>query len=302
MLKKKFILFTIFLTIFTLLIGCGRSQQNNQGTQQETGYIQIKGSDTIVNLAQTWAEDYMNKNESASISVTGGGSGTGIAALINGEVDIANSSRSIKDKEKNQAKANGVESVEVIVAMDGLSVITNANNPVKDLTEEEIGKIFKGEITNWKEVGGADQKISTYGRQSNSGTFVYFREHVLKGDYTSNMNRMNGNAQIVEAIKADEGAIGYVGIGYVVKEGKVVDRLNVLNVNGSSPLKAENVKTGAYPLARPLYQYTNGKPTGQVLEFIKYELSDEGQNIAIREGFYPVTKEYTKQNNQNLGL
>jgi phosphate transport system substrate-binding protein len=292
----------IFLVLITLvfLVGCGRAPEG-QNEEQEGAYIQIKGSDTSVNLSQMWAEEYMSKNEEVSISVTGGGSGTGIAAIINNKVDIANSSRDIKDSEKKQAEDNGIEIVEIAVAMDGLSVITNANNPVKDLTVEEIGKIFRGEITNWKEVGGPNLAINTYGRQSNSGTYVYFRDEVLNGDYTANMKRMNGNAQLVEAVKADESGIGYVGIGYVVKGEKVVEGINILDVNGASPLKAENVKTGAYPLARPLYQYTNGKPTGAVLELIKYELSDEGQELAVREGFYPVTEEYSRRNNENLG-
>ncbi|OCL27300.1 phosphate-binding protein [Orenia metallireducens] len=292
----------IFLVLITLvfLVGCGRAPEG-QNEEQEGAYIQIKGSDTSVNLSQMWAEEYMSKNEEVSISVTGGGSGTGIAAIINNKVDIANSSRDIKDSEKKQAEDNGIKIVEIAVAMDGLSVITNANNPVKDLTVEEIGKIFRGEITNWKEVGGPNLAINTYGRQSNSGTYVYFRDEVLNGDYTANMKRMNGNAQLVEAVKADESGIGYVGIGYVVKGEKVVKGINILDVNGASPLKAENVKTGAYPLARPLYQYTNGKPTGAVLELIKYELSDEGQELAVREGFYPVTEEYSRRNNENLG-
>lgn len=300
--KKVFRSIILVLTIFVFLVGCGRAPEGQDGGREaKSAYIQIKGSDTSVNLSQMWAEEYMNNNEGVSISVTGGGSGTGIAAIINNKVDIANSSRDIKDSEKQQAEDNGVEIVEIAVAMDGLSVITNANNPIKNLTVEEIGKIFKGEISNWKEVGGPDLTINTYGRQSNSGTYVYFRDNVLNGDYTAEMKRMNGNAQLVEAVKADESGIGYVGIGYVVKDGKTVEGLNILDVNGASPLVAENVKTGAYPLARPLYQYTNGKPTGAVLDLIKYQLSDKGQELAVREGFYPVTEEYSKRNNKNLG-
>ncbi|SJZ30718.1 PstS family phosphate ABC transporter substrate-binding protein [Selenihalanaerobacter shriftii] len=274
--------------------------------EQEQTYVQVKGSDTIVNLAQTLAEDYMTENPDYSLAVTGGGSGTGIAALINDKIDIADASRAMKDKEVEQAKANGVKPYRFVIAMDGLSVIVNENSPVKELTIDEIGAIYRGEITNWKEVGGPDKEISLYGRQSNSGTFVYFRDNVLKGDYSAHMKRMNGNAQIVEAIKADKSGIGYVGIGYVVKNGKVVNGLNVLNVakdvnsKAASPLKPENVKTGAYPLARPLNQYTNGAPEGIVLDFIKYELSEEGQQTAIEEGFYPVSPEYQKINEKNL--
>ncbi|GAB6137521.1 PstS family phosphate ABC transporter substrate-binding protein [Halanaerobaculum tunisiense] len=273
--------------------------------QQEKAYVQVKGSDTIVNLAQTLAEQYMEDNPNHSLSVTGGGSGTGIAALINDKVDIADASRAMKQSEIEQAENNGVDVNRYVIAMDGLSVIVNENSPVTDLTVDQIGAIYRGEITNWKEVGGPDKEITLYGRQSNSGTFVYFRDNVLEADYSANMNRMNGNAQIVEAVKADESAIGYVGIGYVVDDGDVTEGLDIVNVAKDSssdyatPLKPENVKTGKYPLARPLNQYTNGQPSGAVLEFLKYELSEEGQETAVEEGFYPVSPKYQKINAEN---
>lgn len=268
--------------------------------KEENAYIQIKGSDTIVNLAQILAEKYMEKNPNVSIAVTGGGSGTGIKALINGEVDIADASRVMKDKEIQMAEDNGVEIYRVVLAMDGLSVVVNEDNPVKNLSMEDLGAIFRGEITNWKEVGGSDTPITLYGRQNSSGTFVYFRDAVLKGEYSDKMNRMNGNAQIVEAVKADKGAIGYVGIGYAAKDGKEVAGLNVMNINGSTPLDPKNVKNGSYPLARPLNQYINGKPTGAILEFLKYELSAKGEALAIEEGFYPVTPEFQKVNKETI--
>ncbi|GAW93565.1 PstS family phosphate ABC transporter substrate-binding protein [Calderihabitans maritimus] len=302
---KKAVLWSgiLLLAMAFLLTGCAK----NTGESAETSFIQIKGSDTEVNLVQRLAESYMDKHPEIDIAVTGGGSGTGIAALIKGEVDIANSSRAIKDEEIEQAKANGVEPVAVAIAMDGLSVIIHADNPVEALTVEQIGKIFRGEITNWKEVGGPDMEISMYGRQSNSGTFVYFRDHVLKGDFSPKVKRMNGNAQIVESVKNDPAGIGYVGVGYVVgPEGKQVEGIKVIKVAKdensppATPLDPENVKNGSYPLARPLYQYVNGKPEGAVLEFIKYELSEEGQQIAVEEGFYPVNPEYAKLNEASL--
>ncbi|MGM0471888.1 MAG: PstS family phosphate ABC transporter substrate-binding protein [Bacillota bacterium] len=284
-----------------LITGCGGG--GDQEAEQK--YLQIKGSDTMVNMVQVLSEKYMDQTE-ASLSVTGGGSGTGIAAAINDNVDIANASRVMKDEEIKQAKNNGVDVRQFVIGMDGLAVVVNGANSVQDLTVAEIGKIFRGEITNWQEVGGADKEISLYGRQSNSGTFVYFRDNVLDSDYSSSMKRMNGNAQIVEAIKSDEAAIGYVGIGYVAEDGEVVEGLNVLDVaqdedsKPASPLKPANVKSGDYPLARPLNQYINGEPTGAVLDFIKYELSDEGQKIAVEEGFYPVSPKYQKLNQKNL--
>jgi len=217
--------------------------------------LQIKGSDTLINLVQRLAEEYMEKNPEKYIAVTGGGSGTGVAALINGKCDIANASRLMKSKEVAQATDNGVKVNRVVIAMDGLSVITNGNSPVTQLTVDEIGKIFRGEITNWSEVGGPDMSITLYGRQSNSGTFVFFRDAILKGDYSQKMNRMNGNAQIVEAIKQDKSGIGYVGVGYV----KEATGLNVLKVASrpgevyASPLISADVKSGKYPIARPFW-------------------------------------------------
>ncbi|MFW6035177.1 MAG: PstS family phosphate ABC transporter substrate-binding protein [Halothermotrichaceae bacterium] len=302
--KKISTMVIIFIILSLISTGCGKQDADND--KNNNNYIQIKGSDTIVNLSQMWAEDYMSQKENINISVTGGGSGTGIAALTNQNVDIANSSRAIKEEELKRAQDNEIEPVELVVALDGLSVITNTDNNLQELTLQQIAEIFKGNITNWQEVGGTDREITTYGRQSNSGTFVYFQDTVLKGDYTADMKRMNGNAQIVEAVKNDKSAVGYVGIGYVVKGEKVIDGLNLLNIArddespAASPLKEDNVKTGAYPLARPLYQYTNGKPEGKILDFIKYEMDNKGQDLAIKEGFYPISSEYRKKNNKYL--
>jgi len=296
--SKFYLLVILTVAIALALVGCGR------GSQQSA--IQIKGSDTEVNVVQHLAEVYM-ENSDAKMSVTGGGSGTGIAALINNEVDIANSSRVMKEAEIENAKNNDVNPVRFIIAMDGLTMVVNEENPVKELTVDEIGKIFKGEISNWNEVGGPDLPISLYGRQSNSGTYIFFRDYVLKGDYSQHMKRMNGNSQIVESLKTDQAGISYVGVGYAVDENNnEVEGLNIVNVaidensKAVSPLKAENVKNGSYPLARPLNQYTNGQPKGNVLDFIKYELSEEGQQIVVEEGFYPVSPEFQKINDKNL--
>ncbi len=296
--SKFYLLIILTVAISLALVGCGG------GSQQSA--IQIKGSDTEVNVVQHLAEVYM-ENSDAKISVTGGGSGTGIAALINDEVDIANSSRDMKEAEIENAKNNDVNPVRFIIAMDGLTMVVNEENPVKELTVDEIGKIFKGEISNWNEVGGLDLPISLYGRQSNSGTYIFFRDNVLKGDYSQDMKRMNGNAQIVESLKTDQAGISYIGVGYAVDENNnEVEGLNIVNVaidensTAVSPLKAENVKNGSYPLARPLNQYTDGKPEGNILDFIKYELSEEGQQIVVEEGFYPVSPEFLKMNDKNL--
>lgn len=271
--------------------------------------IQIKGSDTLINLVQRLAEVYMEAHPDVSIAVTGGGSGVGIAALIANRVQVANSSREIKPKEIAMAKENGVVPYEIAIAIDGLSVIVNSDNPIQRLTMDQIGKIFRGEITNWKEVGGPNLNISLYGRQPNSGTYVFFMEHVLGNkDYSPRMKRMNGNAQIVEGVIADKAGIGYVGVGYVYDDkGNIRQGLKVVPVAKDeksepvTPLVPENVKSGKYPIARALYQYTNGKPKGAVKAFIAFELSPEGQKIVEEMGFYPVSGKYL-ENNKKAGF
>ncbi len=291
----------IFFVMLTTMISCSKKEVDKHS-------IQIKGSDTEVNLVQRLSEVYMEKLPDVSIAITGGGSGTGIAALINRQTDIANSSRPMKNAEIEQAKAKGVEPVPIMFALDGLAIITHESLPVKSLNLDEVASIFKGEITNWSKVGGPDMETSVYGRQSNSGTFVYFRDTVLKGDYAPSVRRMNGTAQIVEAVRKDKAAIGYVGIGYVVnEEGNIISDINVLNLasdantTGVSPLESENVKSGKYPLSRPLFQYTNGIPTGKILEFVQFELSDEGQKLIEKEGYYPITSRHM-EHNRSLGI
>jgi phosphate transport system substrate-binding protein len=271
---------------------------------QAKNMIQIKGSDTLINLVQKLSEVYMEENPGKHIAVTGGGSGTGIAALINGKCDIADASRNMKPKEITRAIAYGKSPKRVVIALDGLSVIVNGNNPITRLTMGEIGKIFRGEATNWSEFGGKNMPITLYGRQSNSGTFVLFRDMVLKGDYSQRMKRMNGNSQIVEAIKYDETGIGYVGVGYV-KDAAGINVLSVAAFKGApfaSPLNTDDVKTGKYPIARPLNQYVDGTPTGAVRDFIAFELSAEGQRIVEEQGFFPIPKEYIEFNKKSVGI
>lgn len=276
---------------------------------QRQKIMQIKGSDTLVNLVQILAEEYMAKNPRTPIAVLGGGSGTGVAALINNTCDIANHSRPMKDKEYKQAKDRGVITRTFIIAIDGLSVIVNPANPLGELGMDQIGAIFRGEIKNWSEVGGTDQAVSLYGRQSNSGTFVFFQEHVLgKQDYSADMKRMNGNAQIVEGVMADKAGIGYVGVGYIVdqKTGKVRPGIKVLNVSKTdggeafSPLNKAAVDSGDYPIARPLFQTTNGIPEGKVKAFLEFELSPEGQKIVENEGFFPIGAGIQAENKKNM--
>jgi phosphate transport system substrate-binding protein len=269
---------------------------------QET--VLVKGSDTMINLVQALAEAYMAKNTSAAIAVTGGGSGVGIAALIANTIAIADASREMKEKEYLAAKENGVVPTQIVLGIDGLSVIVSQNVAVNSLTMAQAGAIFRGEISNWKDVGGADMAISLYGRQPSSGTYVFFQEQVMGNkDYSPKMKQMNGNAQIIEGIKSEKGAIGYVGVGYVFDEnGKVMSGIKVLDIAKDakskpvSPLIRENVLTGLYSISRPLLQYTNGKPKGAVKDFVAFELSPEGQKIVEANGFYNVTGKYIEEN------
>jgi phosphate transport system substrate-binding protein len=271
--------------------------------------IQIKGSDTLVNLVQMLAEEYMAKNPQTPIAVLGGGSGTGISAIINGTCDIADHSREWKESEINQAWEKGVRPRFFAIAVDGLSIIVNASNPLDKLTMDQVGAIYRGEIKNWKAVGGPDQAISLYGRQSNSGTYVFLQEHVLKNkNYSPDMKEMNGNAQIVESVTQDQAGIGYVGVGYVIdsETGKVRSGIKVLNIskNGQSPayspLDKANIDSGNYPVARALYQTTNGKPSGAVADFIRFETGPEGQKIVEREGFFTIGAPLQENNEKSF--
>jgi len=271
-------------------------------------FIQIKGSDTSVNLVQRLAEVYMEKDPKTAIAVTGGGSGVGIAALIANKVQIADASRPMKEKEYAAAKENGVLAVEIAIGIDALSVIVNHDNPIQSLSMAQIGAIFRGEISNWKDLGGPNLPISLYGRQPSSGTYVFFQEHVLGNkDYSAKMKQMNGNAQIIEAVSADKAAISYCGVGYVFAEnGEVHAGIKVLDIdNGNknpvSPLLKENITSGKYPIARALYQYTNGKPKGNVKSFVGFILSPDGQKIVEEMGFYPVSGVYL-DNNKKAGF
>jgi phosphate transport system substrate-binding protein len=265
-----------------------------------TGKISQKGSDTLLLLAQRWAEDFMKKPEysEVQISVSGGGSGTGIAALINGEADFADASREMKQSEIDQAKAKGVNPVEWKVAMDGITIIVNPKNPVSELTLQQLATIYEGNVTNWKDLGGNDGQIITYGRQSNSGTYVYFKEHVLQNkDYRNDVQALNGNADIAEAVARDKNGIGYVGLGYAEQNAGTVRIVNVKKDANSPAVKPsiQTVTDGSYPIARFLYIYTNGVPKDGSAAYLKFILSEEGQKIAEETGFIPLTSDITQQ-------
>ncbi len=251
------------------------------------GKITIKGSDTMVILSQQWAEIYMKKNPGTVIQVTGGGSGVGLAALINGSTDIANSSRPIKPSELEKIKEKfGKNAIQIPCAKDGLSVFLNKGNKVSELTMEQIGAIFSGKITNWKQVGGDDAKIQLYGRESSSGTFEFFKEHVVQTDFAATCQTLPGTAAIINAVKKDKYSIGYGGAAYAegVKDCKVKKDAKS---KGILPT-AENIRNKKYPIARYLFMYLKSKPTGETKKFIDWILSSEGQKIITEVGYFPV--------------
>lgn len=271
--------------------------------------ILVKGSDTEVNVALTLAETFMAKDAKISIAVTGGGSGAGIAALLNDKTDIANSSRPMKAEEYEMAHERGIDPQVVIFAMDALAIVVNEKLDLDSITIAQVGAIYRGQITNWKALGAQDMPISLYGRQSNSGTFVYFQDSILQAEYSQDLKQMNGTAQIVEGLKTDPAGIGYVGVGYLVQEGKLsINGVKVLtvkeNANSQSyaPTNIENIKTGLYPIVRPLFQYTNGSPKGKVRDFLLFCLSPEGQKLVEESGYYPVIPAYWSQNEKVLNF
>ncbi len=256
--------------------------------RQDNQVITVKGSDTMVILGQRWAEEYMKEHQGVVIQVTGGGSGTGISALINGTTDICNSSRPMKDSEREKLKEKfGSRGVEIKCALDGLSIYVNAKNPVRDLSLEQIRNIYTGKITRWKEVGGADEKIILYGRENSSGTYVYFKDEVLLGaDFASSAQHLPGTAAVVNAVAKDPWGIGYGGSAY----GQGITELPVRKDAGSPALAPtkENIRSGAYPISRFLYMYVRTRPDGAMKKYIDWILSDAGQKIVTDVGYFPI--------------
>jgi len=258
--------------------------------------VQIKGSDTMVNLGQAWAEKYMEENPSDFVAVTGGGSGTGLSSLISGTCDIAMSSRNIKEKEIALARQKGVDPNEIKVDLDGLAVVVNTANPVSRLTLAQLADIFTGRITNWKEVGGRDKKIVLLSREVNSGTHVYFKEHVLrkndpdsKEEFAAGALMLSSSQAIADEIAENPDAIGYYGMGYISGKQKALYIAKDEKSEYEAPT-IDNVISGRYPVSRPLFLYTNGNPEGLVKKFVDFALSKEGQDIVVATDFVPVNK------------
>jgi len=252
--------------------------------------ITIKGSDTLVRLGQRWAEEYMKLNSGIVIQVSGGGSGTGIAALINGATDICEASRDMKAKEYKLAEEKGIKPYRISVALDGISVYLNEENPVTNLNFAQLKGIYTGSITNWKEVGGKDARIILYGRENNSGTYAFFKEEVLnKEDYSDYTQTLPGTAAVVNAVSKDKNGIGYGGIAWAkgVKFAAVAK-----DEKGKYILPSlESVSDGSYPISRDLYWFFNGKPTGEMKKLVNWALSEEGQKVAEAIDYIPLPKD-----------
>lgn len=285
---------TLFLVIFIILAGCSGRGSSNENASGQIKIIENKGSDTIVNLALAWAEEYQVIDPSVHLSVTGGGSGTGIAALINGTVDIANASRKIKSVERETALDNGANPFEIVIARDAIAIIVNLENPIDHLTLQQISSIYSGEINNWKEVGGEDRPIVRLSRETNSGTHVYFLDEVIRLGEDDNSTLFAQNTLLLPSsegigaeIRQNPNAIGYDGLGYVTEEMKVIGVASAAEEPFIFP-SAETVNNGDYPIARDLYMYTNGAPEGIVKEYIDWILSAEAQEIVTELGFVPI--------------
>jgi phosphate transport system substrate-binding protein len=290
----KSALTALIFSLALLLISCGPAAQAQAASDSPSAYIENKGSDTIVNLALAWAERYQAQHPDVRISVTGGGSGTGIAALLNGTVDIANASRQIKPEEIQAAQSKGVDPVEFIIARDAIAVIVHPENPVSQLTLRQIADIYSGRIRNWREVGGEDRPIVRLSRETNSGTHVYFLETVLRlGDpddrtlFSMDTLLLPSSEGIVAEVRQNPNAIGYDGLGYVP------DDLKTIAIAGDPQGRyvlpgIESVNDRSYPIARDLYMYTNGQPAGAVKAYLDWIFSAEAQAIVAELGFVPV--------------
>lgn len=283
------------LLLQLFLVGCGSSSELAADGTGLGRAIQNKGSDTIVNIALAWAEAYREVDPSVSIAVTGGGSGTGIASLINGTVDIANASRQMKEDEKEDARANNIEPVEHVVAIDALAIIVNLDNPVSELTIPQLSDIYTGRITNWKDVGGNDEEIILVSRETNSGTHVYFLEEVVRKGEKDNSDifapqtlLMPSSVGITSEVQRNPKAIGYDGLGYV---DPAHEKILAIAKDAESPFippTTTSAKEGTYPLARDLYMYTAGEPKGVIAEYLDWILSEQGQAIVEDLGFVPI--------------
>jgi phosphate transport system substrate-binding protein len=288
--KARF--FAGFLVCLALLSACAKrlpQPRQQLGAQKaSSNSITIKGSDTMVLLGQWWAENYQQVHPQLVVQVNGGGSGTGIAALLNGTTDITQSSRPLRDSERSEFRAKfHHELIEIKVALDGLGIYVHESNPLNELTLAQVREIYAGRITDWQAVGGTPGKIILYSRENNSGTYEFFKDHVLaKEDFAARTQTLSGNAAVINAVSQDRGGIGYGGIAFA----KGVKTLAIKRDSNSPaiPPLFEYVTSGAYPISRFLYWYLPNEPTGEVKKLVDWVLSQAGQNALKEIGFFPI--------------
>lgn len=276
---KKIKLLSVCLVLGSLFIGCGK---------EKSEIIEMKGSDTILNVSQSIAEKYMEIHPNTKIAVTGGGSGVGISALINKTSDIAMASRNIKEKEYKKADEKNIKIKEIVLGYDGITIIVNKSNPIKDIDSKTLGKIFRGEISNWKEIGGNDGPIVVLSRDSSSGTHEFFKEHIIRegkkndSEYGKEILYAPSNQAIKQEVNKNSNAIGYIGMGYVD------DTISSLSVDGIFP-SIKNISDNSYPIAREVYWYVplETEKDNAIQNFVNFAISNEGQKIVKKEGFIP---------------
>lgn len=282
----------VVLTILLLIVwSCSR---------RRVEMITIKGSDTEVNLVMELAESFMAEEPAVSIAVTGGGSGLGIAALLNDKTQIANSSRPLSTDEQTLAHERNIDIRTVIFAVDKIAIIVNKAVPISAITLDQVAKIYAGELADWQALGCPKARISVFGRQNSSGTYVYLRDSVVRKEFSPRIRELNGTAQIIEAVRQDPNGIGYVSVGYIQslpKQGTTAPIRALLIVDPKtkktfSPFEAAYRTSAIYPLTRPLYQFLRGKPQGKLRQFIEFELSPRGQQLVRSAGYFPVTPFY----------
>lgn len=297
--SSNFISFLLVLSLF--LVSCSKKDEsslsNGSSTKEEKITIQNAGSDTMVNLAQAWAESYASLEQKISVEVSGGGSGTGIAALINGTVDIANCSRSMKPSEIDKAVQNtGKEPKEFIVGFDALAVYVHKENPLEKISLQQLADIYgeQGQMTTWSKLdiqyaACKSDEIIRVSRQSNSGTYVYFREAILgkTGDFKLGSRDLHGSKDVVELVANTPCAIGYSGMGYATDHVKMLKVSKKDEEQAAGP-SVENTLNGTYPIARPLYIYSLGEPSGDIKKYLDWILSEAGQSIVSKSGYVPV--------------
>lgn len=300
--KINFTLILLLAVTSTIFWGCKKKNEVKKAV------ITVKGSDTMVNLSQKWAEVYMQKNPNVSIQVTGGGSGTGIAALLNSTTHIANASRELKESELEKAKSLGIDPKVYEVALDGLAVIVHPDNKINELTVEQLKDVFTGKVTNWKQVGGSDRAITLYGRENSSGTYEFFKEHVLgkdergkQRDYTTSTQVLQGTAALGEAVARDNKGIAYGGVGYFAQRTDV--KIIAVKEDKDSPgiypaqngdVNYEAIWSKEYSISRYLYCFTQANPSQEAVGFLDFILSAEGQELVARMEYIPLPEETDK--------